>query len=109
MEINIVGKHFEITEGVRDYVQDRIGRLTKYFDGIKRVEIILSAEGDRKLAELVMSLVRGKVQIAHASANTIYAAIDEAHDKAEKQLTRFKEKIRDRRSAEHLPPPESVE
>jgi len=109
LEINITGKHFEITENVREYASDRIGRLTKYFDGIKRVETILSTEGDKKLAELVMSLVRGKVQIAHASADTIYAAIDEAHDRAEKQLTRFKEKIRDRRGAEHTPPPRSSE
>jgi len=106
LEINITGKHFELTDHVRQYARDRIGRLTKYFDGIKRVQVILSLEGDKKSAELVMSLVRGKVQIAHACEDTIFAALDNAHDKAEKQLTRFKEKIRDHRGIEHMPPPE---
>ena len=99
MDINITGRHFEVSDALEEYVINRIGRLEKYFDGVKRVEVILSPEGDSKRAELVMSLVRGKVQTATAVADTVYAAIDEAHDKAETQLTRFKGKIRDRRQA----------
>lgn len=97
MEITITGRHFDVTDSLREYTNDRIGRLSKYFEGIKHVQVILGEDGDAKHAELVISLPRGKTQIANASAKTIYAALDEVHDKAEKQLTRFKEKLRDRR------------
>jgi len=97
LEIRIAGKHLHVSDAVRDYANDRIGRLVKYFDGILRVQIVLSEEGETKHAEIVVSLPRGKTTIANATAKTVYAAIDEVHDKAEKQLTRFKEKLRDRR------------
>ena len=97
METSITSRHMAMSKELEDYIMDRVNRLTKYFNGVQRLRVILSAQGDEKQAELVMSLVRGKVQTAIGRADTIQGAIDAAHDKAEVQLTRFKEKIRDKR------------
>ena len=97
METTITSRHVVTSKELEDYIMNRVNKLDKYFKGIQRLHVILSTEGDQKQAELVMSLVRGKVQTAVGKADTLQGAIDAAHDKAEVQLTRFKEKIRDKR------------
>ncbi len=87
-----------ITESLRTYVADKAQRLERYFDRIQRLQIILDQEAeDRHKAEMVISVGNGATLVSHSNDSTLHAAVDLVLDKAERQLTKHKEKLKDHR------------
>lgn len=99
MQITVTGKHPGITPHVRDYAEEKVARLERYFDGTNRVEVVMMKEGDQSVVELLISAV-GRNIMSVSRAPDLYAAIDGVLDKAEKQLIRYKEKLKDKRPRE---------
>jgi putative sigma-54 modulation protein len=94
----MTGRHMEITPRLRDYANEKASRLERFFDRIHRLQIILESEGDdRHKAELVISVPNGSTLVSQAQDSSMYAAIDLVLDKAERQLRKHKEKIRNHR------------
>ena len=104
MNINITGRHLEVTDALRDRAMEKIRHLGKFFDRVVDVDITLSLDGDQCMAEVRVPVIRGQTIVAQATGNEMYQVIDQAVDKAERQLTRLKEKLIGRR----VPRPESV-
>ena len=75
----------------------KIEKLEKYFNGITRIEMILSNSGDLSEAELVISVKRGSQIVCRTQDKDLYAAIDLVLDKAEAQLTKHKERLKEHR------------
>ena len=97
--IIITGRGDKVTTAQKDHAKDKIQKLERYFNGITRIEVMLddkASEGCR--AELVISVKRGSQIVVHQDSKDLYAAIDVVLDKAEVQLTRYKEKLQSRRS-----------
>lgn len=94
----------QVGEDVRTYITDKVEHLGRYFDGVISVEVILDAQRERQICELVAHLVRKKIVIATGEADDVYAAVDLAVDKLKKQLRRHKGRLREARrgpNAEH--------
>jgi len=59
MDIQIEGRHFKVTEAIQTHLQEKLGKLEKYFDGIHRMHVILdvieknSAKNKRQTVELI--------------------------------------------------------
>ena len=68
MKVNITGRHLEITQSMKDYVVEKAERLTRYFDRISRLQITLSVEGDRHIAEMLLTAKRGVTLIGEEIA-----------------------------------------
>ena len=103
MDVQIIGRHLEITSAIRSYVSQKVGKLGKFFDGLSRIKVNLSYAGSAggiHRTELIIFVVRGKTLIAHAEDADLFASIDSAVDKGERLLTKFKEKIKDNRARE---------
>jgi putative sigma-54 modulation protein len=98
MNISITGRHVGITDEMKELARDRAERMSKYFDRIKKIEVILTSEGDRFSAEMVVSCVRGIVLVGHVMDYAMSAAVDKVVEKIERQLTRFKERLKSRRN-----------
>ncbi|MBQ3434534.1 MAG: ribosome-associated translation inhibitor RaiA, partial [Selenomonadaceae bacterium] len=49
---NIRGKNIEITQPLREYVEKRVGKITKYFDNMEEISVLLSVEKDRQIVEV---------------------------------------------------------
>ena len=98
MQISITGRHFEVTDSVRKYVDEKIVRIEKFSRNISRVEVVLKADSRKFHCEFIMH-VKGLdgivIDVAHGES--MHAAIDLALDKAEHQLSRHQEKILSRR------------
>lgn len=117
MEIAIRGKNIELTESLKEYIDDKVGRLDRYFDSINGVDVTLTVERNRSIentqrAEVTMR-VNGTVIRAEEATVSMYSSIDIVVEKLERQLKKYKSKIynsmRDRkRSARSkgLPTPE---
>jgi putative sigma-54 modulation protein len=95
MQINLTGHHVEITASLRDYVEQKIGRLERHFETAASVHVILEIEKLRHKAEATMH-ISGSDLYAEAVEDDMYAAIDELADKLERQMRKHKEKLQDR-------------
>ncbi|MFH0963881.1 MAG: ribosome-associated translation inhibitor RaiA [Planctomycetota bacterium] len=97
MKISITGRHGELADDLREYAAQKVGKLEKYFGRIQWIKVILDGHTEPRSAEIVIGVVRGSTLVAEASAADLHAAVDLLIDKAEHQLTRFKDKLQDKR------------
>ena len=95
MQVNITGLHLEITEALRDYVEEKFERIERHFDRIIAVQVILQVEKLRQKAEATLH-VAGREVVANAEHEDMYAAIDALIDKLDRQILKHKEKNVDR-------------
>jgi putative sigma-54 modulation protein len=100
MRMIISGRHLKITDAIREYAEKKIGRIQKYFDNIMEVDITLSAEhskveGEKHVADVLLFVQGSKIK-ATATAQILYAAIDEVIDILENQVKKHKEKVKEK-------------
>jgi putative sigma-54 modulation protein len=94
MEMNLTGRHVDITPSLRGYVDEKIERIERHFDHATDIHVILSVEKLRHRAEARLN-VPGNELFADAVEEDMYAAIDQLADKLDRQVKTFKEKKRD--------------
>lgn len=95
MKFIISGKNIDITDGLRSAVQDKIGKLEKYFTPETEVHVTLSVEKDRQKIEVTIP-VKGTVIRSEQVSNDMYVSIDLVEEIIERQLKKYKNKIIDR-------------
>lgn len=93
MQINVTGRHVDITPALRDYVNDKMQRISRHFDHVISMNVILSVEKHQNEAEATL-LAAGKSVFANAFDADMYAAIDSLVDKLDKQVRRYKDRLR---------------
>ncbi|MDO4643939.1 MAG: ribosome-associated translation inhibitor RaiA [Cardiobacteriaceae bacterium] len=91
MNYNITGKHLDISDAVRSYVEDKLGKIDAY--DITSVQVTLRAENHLKFAEATLHLASGKTVHGDAEHSDMYAAIDLLTDVLDKQIRKHKEKL----------------
>ena len=92
MQVVITGRHLEITEQIKTYVEKKMQRLEKYFNHILEAHVILTIEKHRQIAEV--NIDANGLKIASQEETTdIFASIDNVVDKLERKLNRYKERI----------------
>ena len=92
MQIDLSGHHVEITDSLRSYVSEKVGRLEKHFERVTDTHVVLSVEKKAQKAEATIH-VKGNKIFAHAENDDMYAAIDALADKLDRQIIKHKEKI----------------
>ncbi len=96
MNLNLTGNHLEITPAIRDYVVAKLDRVTRHFDHVIDVNVVLSVDKLRHQIDATVH-VRGKDIHAQAIEPDMYAAIDALADKLNRQILKYKEKLADHR------------
>ena len=97
MQVSLSGHHVEITESMRNYVNEKIERLDRHFDKALDIHIVLTVEKLRHRAEATLH-VSGNNLHAEDVQETMYAAIDGLVDKLDRQGKKHKEKMKQHRS-----------
>ena len=92
MALMITGRHVEVTPALRRYVESRFKRLEKYGTRFGDVQVVLSVEKYRHVAEVVLP-VNGAVVQGKTSTTEMYASIDQLFDKVSRQILKRKEKL----------------
>lgn len=93
MQIDLSGHHIDVTDSMRNYVNEKIGRLEKHFDRVTDVHVVLSVEKQVQKAEATIH-VKGNKIFAQADNEDMYAAIDSLADKLDRQILKHKEKLK---------------
>lgn len=98
MEFKISGRHVDITPAIREYAEQKTARLPRYFDRIQSISVIIGKPDPQHFeVEVVADIEHAKDIVTKRTGEDLYAAIDKAVDKTERQLTDHKEKLRNRK------------
>lgn len=96
MNLNVTGQHFEVTPSIRQYVVDKLGRISRHFDHVIDVSVVFKVEKQRQHVEANIH-VGGKDVFAESTQEDMYAAIDELIDMLDRQVIKHKERVTDHR------------
>ena len=111
----ITARHDGVTDGMKRYAEQKCEKLTRFFDGLSKIEIVLDGQGARQKAEAILTVSAGDTIVVSAEDPKMNAAIDAMIDKAERRVRDHKEKIRKHRGgdapaqAESADPDDSLE
>ncbi|OOZ42944.1 ribosome hibernation-promoting factor, HPF/YfiA family [Solemya elarraichensis gill symbiont] len=97
MQINLTGRHIDVTDSLRDYVTSKMDRIERHFDHVTNIHVVLDVEKLRQKAEASFH-ISGHDIFAEAENEDMYAAIDSLVDKLDRQLLKYKEKMKNHRS-----------
>ena len=97
MNLTISGHHLDVTPALRSYVTSKLDRITRHFDQVVDVKVLLTVENlkekqGRKRAECNVHL-KGSDMFAESSHADMYAAVDELVDKLDRQVVRHKDRL----------------
>ena len=95
MKFVIIGRNIEVTPGLRDAVERKIGKLEKYFSEDTEIHVTLSVEKERQKIEVTIP-VKGNIIRSEQSSSDMYVSIDLVEEIIERQLKRYKNKIVDK-------------
>lgn len=96
MNIDFTGRNIDITPAIRDYAGKLLGKLEKILDGPLDAHVVLIVEKHRHVAEVQVKSKAGKFS-GQEETGDLYASINEAIDKIERQVRRYKDKRNARR------------
>lgn len=96
MKITISGKNIDVTEGLKKAVQDKLGKLERYFTPDTEVIVTLSVEKERQKIEVTIP-VKGNIIRSEQVSNDMYVSIDLVEEVIERQLRKYKTKIVDKK------------
>lgn len=95
MKITISGKNIDVTEGLKAAVNEKLGKLEKYFTPDTNVIATLSVEKERQKIEVTIP-VKGNIIRSEQVSNDMYVSIDLVEEVIERQLRKYKNKIADK-------------
>ncbi|MBE5859723.1 MAG: ribosome-associated translation inhibitor RaiA [Butyrivibrio sp.] len=99
MKYTIIGKNIDVTPGLRSAVEEKIGKLEKYFTPDTNVNVTLTADKDRHKIEVTIP-VKGKIIRSEQVSSDMYVSIDLVEEIIERQLKKYKSKLVDKHQTE---------
>jgi len=99
MNLTISGHHLEVTPALRSYVTTKLDRITRHFEQVVDIKVLLTVEKQkekerRQRAECRIH-VKGNDIFAESAHHDLYAALDELVDKLDRQVCRHKDRVQD--------------
>lgn len=92
MNITITGRNIELTDGLKSAVEEKLGKLDKYFTSEATAHVTLSVEKDRQKIEVTIP-VKGSIIRSEQVSNDMYVSIDLVEEVIERQLKRYRHKL----------------
>lgn len=100
MKFNITGRNINVTEGLKDMVERKLGKLDKFFAPDTVCNVTLSTQKDNQLIEVTIP-VKGGVIRAEEATEDMYQSIDLVEDVIERQIRRYRKKLIDKKQNAH--------
>lgn len=103
MQLSVTFRHMDSTDALREYAKEKVERIRKYFpDPIKAHVVLVCDRGYNHTADVMITLHNGLVIKGVETTEDMYSSIDLVMAKIERQVRRYKEKIRSHKGAEGL-------
>jgi len=101
VNVSVAGRHMEVTDAMRSYVEEKAGKLPRFYDGLHSASVTFAMEGTEYVVEIVAHGRRKRVFVARHQGKDMYACVDQCVHKVEEQLRRHKDRVRDRHGPPH--------
>lgn len=101
MNIVTTARHYELAPALRDYAENKVQHLKRYFDHIVKAHVVFSLEKYRHKVEITLH-VNGKDFVSIEESDDMYASLDRSVEKLESQLRRHKDRISRRKANKSL-------
>lgn len=98
MKFIIIGRNIDITEGLKSAVQEKLGKLERYFTPETEIHVTLSVEKDRQKIEVTIP-VKGNIIRSEQVSSDMYVSIDLVEEVIERQIRRYRKKLIDKKQA----------
>ncbi len=106
MRLHVEERYASDSDALTKYVEKKVEALSRYFDKVLKLDVILEVEGPAQRVQMMGYLVNHKVVKAEVETGDMHASIDQAVDKMQRQLVRYKEQLRvARKGGRPAPPP----
>ena len=92
MQVHMTGRHVELTEALKRYVEEKVRKLQRYLPDPMEADAVLTVEKHRHRAEILIRAGRHLIQ-AEEETNEMYAAVDRVVDKLERQIKKYRGKL----------------
>lgn len=92
MKFIISGKNIEVTPGLKDAIEQKLGKLERYFTPETEINVTLSVEKGRQKIEVTIP-VKGNIIRSEQTSNDMYVSIDLVEEIIERQLRKYKNKL----------------
>lgn len=96
MKVAITGRHFDVTDALKNYINAKLNRLDRFAQDIISAHVVLNLEKNAHVAEFNIKLKKSHINIVERNQN-LYAAVDRAIVRLKKLLIRHEEKIKSHR------------
>ena len=102
MNTAITGRHMEMTDALRAYIENGLRKLESHFDKVLDADVVLTVEKHRHIAEIVTQVPHhGQIE-SKVEKNDMYAAIDEAVEHTARQLRKWADRVHEHKGREGL-------
>ncbi len=95
MRIDVIGKQLDVTPAMEEYADSKGAKLTRYYDGVQSVEVVIeNPKNELFQVEFRVDVEKHETFVASAEGTDLYEAIDRSVDKMARQLTDFKDRLK---------------
>ena len=101
MNIQVKARHMEVTDAIRQYVETKAAKISRFYSGIHTIEVILDVEAEKPSVEIIVSAKHKNVFVATHRDDDMYACVDQCLHKLSQQLRRHKDRVRHHRGTNH--------
>ena len=98
MRYTITGRNMELTDGLREAVENKIGRLDKFFAADTEAKVTMGTDGSLQRIEVTIPTKVGMIR-AEVTGRDLYSSIDDAAEIIEKQIKKFKNRLIDKKQS----------
>ena len=99
MNLNITGRHFEVTPALKEYVENKFNKINNHFDHVINAKFILSVEKFDNIVDATIHLPHLDIN-AKSVDEDMYKSIDLVITKLDRQVIKYKEKNKDHHQSE---------
>jgi putative sigma-54 modulation protein len=97
MRINVTGRRMELGDSLREYSIEKAGKLPRFYDRVHSVDVVFDLNGVKHRCEVIAHADHATTFVAREEHAEAIACLDAAVKDLERQLTRHKEKFRNRK------------
>ena len=94
MQVNISGRHLSVTPPIEEYIHKKSERLPRHFDRVQQIDVVIEKQPNDFHVEIIVDVEGHNDFIANGTHEDLYACVDLTIDRAVRQLTDWKEKLR---------------
>ena len=99
--IQVTGRHVEVTDAMKSYAQEKLSKVERFGDRIIDVTVTMDIQKLEHRVDIIMKYGHTLIK-SHAATTDMYASIDQAIDKLQTQLRKYKRRLKSHHAKGHL-------